>query len=109
MTELTTDARLHIAPGCPMDTDYFPIDGQVEVVVGDLKGRRSVIRLVVDDVDTAHRLMEAARHARNLLAAHCYGDEADEAAEPTVDKPSPDRAQPADPLPGEVERHLTSV
>jgi hypothetical protein len=109
MTEVTTDVRHHIARGCAMDTDYFPIDGQVEVIVGDLKGRRSVIRLVVDDVDTAHRLMEAARAARNILAAHLYGDEADEAAAPTVDKPSPDRSQSADSPAGTVERHLTSV
>ncbi|MGW5720800.1 hypothetical protein ACWEVP_31825 [Amycolatopsis sp. NPDC003865] len=90
MTGIVSDDRHHIQPGCPVEAELYPIEGVAEVVIGDVAADGCAVRLVLQDVDTAHQLMEAVRHARNVLACYLYGDDAEEAAEPIVAKTPPD-------------------
>jgi hypothetical protein len=66
---LTTDARHHINPGCPIDVEVLEADEQVEVVIGTQHATGDVVRLVLSDPDTCYVLANRFIRARNLMTA----------------------------------------
>jgi len=69
---LRTDQYTYVDRSCPMNTDVYPADDLVEIVLGEHRFGEDTLRLVVDDPDTLVRLGESLDEARGKLIGHLH-------------------------------------
>lgn len=64
---LETDQYTHVGDGCPVSTDFHPVDLASEIAIG---GNGSTLRLVFHDPNTMRRIANALNHGADRLDAH---------------------------------------
>lgn len=62
---VNTDIFVYVEPDTDVTYDVAVVDKQVEVAIGPVRGRDSVVRLIADDADMCARIADTFLRARD--------------------------------------------
>lgn len=70
MQYIRSDQYTHVAQDCPVNVDMHPVDGVVEITIGECRFGGDALRLIVGHPDVCLRLTDALRDAQARLVGH---------------------------------------